>query len=118
MKETVKTAAENLKSGDVLGVYVFCHGLAHDDNQYLATEDGHVSARSLCNIVSQAVLKMHVSDVAFLLLLDCCRKTVGEHDWASAVGDDRGRPVSEEDFARMEAKNLTIAVSYSTCSGM
>ena len=120
MKKTVKDAASVLKSGDVLSAYVFCHGFAREHNQYLATEGGIVNARSLCNIVSQTVLDMDVSGVTFLLLLDCCRKAVGECDlsyWTSALQDDGDHHVSDEDYAKLDAKSLTIAVSYSTHSG-
>ena len=123
MKRMVKCAAEALKSGDVLVVYYFGHGLAHADNQYLATEDGLVCTRGLRDVVTQAVVEKGVSDATFLLLLDCCRNedAQGEHakyDWASESKAHSGtHPDCRDDSVIVDARRLGITVSYSTCPG-
>ena len=118
MKETVKGAAAALNPGDVLAVYYFGHGLAHADNQYLATEDGLVCARCLRNIVIEAVAENDVPHVTFLLLLDCCRNEDATCDWASALNAHRAtHPTCRDDYAITDATRLGITVSYSTCPG-
>lgn len=119
VQQTVKSAAELLEAGDVLVVYFFGHGLARDDNQYLATEDGHVSAQCLRDIVSEVVADRDVPHVTFLLLLDCCRHS-GEnvdYDWASGSSRSSAAINAGDAYAITEASNLGIAVSYSTCPG-
>ena len=118
MEEIVKSAAAALKSGDVLAVYYFGHGLAHADNQYLATEAGLLCARCLRNIVTEAVVKKGVSDITFLLLLDCCRNEGAKYDWPSELELHRTtHPNCGDDSAITDATSLAITVSYSTCPG-
>ena len=116
VQQTVKSAAELLEAGDVLVVYFFGHGLARDDNQYLATEDGHVSAQCLRDIVSEVVADGNVPHVTFLLLLDCCRDS-GENAKYNWLTESSAEPSSVDEYAITEAPNLGIAVSYSTCPG-
>ena len=118
MKEIVKSAAAALTSGDVLAVYYFGHGLAHADNQYLATEEGLVCTRCLRNIVTEAVAENDVPRVTILLLLDCCRNEDAKHDWTSVLSAHRAtHPNCGDDSAITDATSLGITASYSTCPG-
>ena len=118
MKKTVKNAAAALKSGDVLAVYYFGHGLENAGSQYLATEGGLVCTQCLCNIVTEAVVENRVSDVTFLLMLDCCRVEDAKRDWTSVLSDHRAtHPKCRDASDITDATRLCITVSYSTCPG-
>ena len=125
MKKTVKNAAAALKSRGVLAVYYFGHGLDHAGNQYLATEGGAVCTQCLCNIVIDAVVEKGVSDVTFLLMLECCRTKVEDITdakaakyWTSVLSDHRATHSNQRDASVItDATRLGITVSYSTCPG-
>ena len=118
MKQMLKSESEALKSGDVLVVYYFGHGVAHADNQYLATEAGLLCARCLRNIVTEAVAENDVPRVTILLLLDCCRNEDAKYDWQTELELHRAtHPNCGDDSAITDATSLGITVSYSTCPG-
>ena len=122
MKKTVKNAAAALKSGDVLAVYYFGHGVVHADTQYLETEGGVVCIQCLCNIVIEAVVENGVSGVTFLLMLDCCRtneKVSKEPKPGKSedLSDHRTHTNPRDDSVFTDATRLGITVSYSTCPG-
>jgi len=74
MTETVTAAAQALRSFDVLVLYFCGHGFAEGTTQFLVAEDGtHVDQASICAVVSEAVTDRELSNVALILLLDCCR---------------------------------------------
>ena len=118
VQQTVKSAAELLEAGDVLVVYYFGHGVAHADNQYLATEEGLVCTRCLRNIVTEAVAENDVPRVTILLLLDCCRNEDAKYDWQTELELHRAtHPNCGDDSAITDATSLGITASYSTCPG-
>ena len=112
MKKMLKSASEALNSGDVLAVYYFGHGRANARTQvqYLETEQGPVCTRCLHNIVIEAVVEKDVSDVTFLLILDCCRIEDATSDCATHRNDRDGSVI-------VDATRLGITVSNSTCPG-